>query len=129
VRFTRQHALEQHEADLLTQACRTVDLLDRLAEAVAKAPMTIDGRANPLLVEHRQQAITVARLLAALRLPDADTGRPQKRTGARGVYQAARHQQAPEQRHAVTQSAPGAAVASLDERRAQLLAAEGTDAS
>jgi hypothetical protein len=122
--ITRQHALEQHEADLLTQACRTVDLLERLEAAATAGPLTVDGRANPVIVEARQQRITLARLLAALRLPDADAGRPQRRTGARGVYQAARRGQVPEPARAEQTPAPGN-VASLDERRAKLLADEG----
>src|SRR6266545_3137037 len=50
-------------------------------------------RAHPAAVELRQQRITLARLLAALRMPageedDQPTGRrPQRRTGARGTYQ------------------------------------------
>jgi hypothetical protein len=78
--------LERHEVELLTQACRTVDRLDRLEAAGRDAPLTIDGRANPVLVESRQQSIALARLLAALRLPDEAEVRPQRRTGARGVY-------------------------------------------
>jgi hypothetical protein len=83
---TAKWELERHEAELLTRACRTVDLLDRLAAAAADAPLTVDGRANPVLVEHRQQSIALARLLAALRLPEDAEVRPQRRTGARGVY-------------------------------------------
>jgi hypothetical protein len=83
---TAKWELEQHEAELLTQACRTVDRLDRLEAAAREGPLTIEGRANPVLVEARQQSIALARLLAALRPPDEAEVRPQRRTGARGVY-------------------------------------------
>lgn len=117
--------LEQHETELLTQACRTLDLLERLQEAATAGPLQIDGKTNPLLAETRLQRITLARLLAAMRLPDEEQGRPQRRTGARGVYQAARQQPAQHSAgHAATPPAAGN-VASLDERRAQLLADDG----
>lgn len=120
---TGRCALAQHEADLLAQACRTLDLLDRLDEAAATAELVVDGKANPVLVEARQQRIVYARLLAALRLPDEAGARPQRRTGARGVYQTARAD------HPAGQATPAATdagnVASLDERRAKLLADEG----
>jgi hypothetical protein len=63
---TAKWELEQHEAELLTQACRTVDRLDRLDAAAREGLLTIEGRANPVLVEARQQSIALARLLAAL---------------------------------------------------------------
>jgi hypothetical protein len=84
--ITARWELEQHEAELLTQACRTVDRLDRLQAAAVDCPLVVDGKANPLLVEARAQSIALARLLAALRLPDDAEVRPQRRTGARGVY-------------------------------------------
>lgn len=84
--------LDQHELLLLVQACRTADVLDRLAAESDGAPLTVtnhkgDEVANPLLTEARQQGIVLARLLAALRLPAGEeSGRPQRRTGVRGVY-------------------------------------------
>lgn len=88
------YELEEHEAGLLLQLARTADILDALSAEVAKhGPMTPDGRVSPALVEHRQQAIAYARLSAALRLPAGDDGdqaegrRPQRRPGAKGVYQ------------------------------------------
>lgn len=82
-----QFELAQHESDLLLQACRCRDRLDRLEAAAVGAPLVVDGKANPLLVEARQQSIVLARLLAALRLPDdPDQVRAPYRTGARGVY-------------------------------------------
>ncbi|MDQ3628435.1 MAG: tyrosine-type recombinase/integrase [Actinomycetota bacterium] len=71
-------------------------MLERLgAEVRRDGPMVGTGdsrRAHPAAVESRQQRITLARLLAALRLPAGEAGdtragaRPQRRVGARGVY-------------------------------------------
>lgn len=90
------YELEEHERALLVEAVRTVDLLAEL-DAVVKAEGLFmqlgDGwRTHPAVVEARQQRITLARLLAALRLPAGEEGdqqataRPQRRVGARGVY-------------------------------------------
>ncbi len=90
------YELEQHELLLLREACRTADVLDELAArveiegAVTNSPQ--GERANPALVEARQQRIALARILAALRLPAGEEGdqasgrRPQRRSGVRGVY-------------------------------------------
>jgi hypothetical protein len=49
-------------------------------------------KANPAAVEARQQRIALARLLAALRLPNGESGdqqsgaRPQRRVGVRTPY-------------------------------------------
>lgn len=93
--------LEEHELVLLREAVRTVDLLDALAAIVATdGPVIVaksGPRAHPALVEARQLKIALARLLAALRLPDGADGdesagrRAQRRVGARGVYGAGRH--------------------------------------
>ncbi len=88
--------LDEHELAVLTEAVRTVDLLAELDVAVRRDGPLLDGaqgtRAHPAAVEARQQRITLARLLAALRLPSGEAGdakvtaRPQRRSGARGVY-------------------------------------------
>jgi hypothetical protein len=91
--ITTDFELDVHEQLVLAQACRTADLLDRLAEDLRTAPRTItnargDLISHPSLNEHRQQSLTMARLLAALRLPQGDEDdatRPQRR-GIRGVY-------------------------------------------
>lgn len=87
------YELEEHETALLVEACRTVDLLDALAQIVADEGPMLDGRVHPAVVEARQLRIALARLTAALRLPAGDDGdhqqgarRPQRRVGARGVY-------------------------------------------
>ncbi len=91
-----EYELDEHESALLLEACRTVDILGDLAAAVRRDGALVDSpqgwRAHPAAVEARQQRITLARLLAALRLPAGTEGdrqagaRPQRRVGARGVY-------------------------------------------
>ncbi len=84
--------LDVHEQLLLLQACRCVDRLDRLAEEAASAEVTVinargDQVPHPALTESRQQSVTLARLLASLRLPSGEEeGRPQRRGAARGAY-------------------------------------------
>jgi hypothetical protein len=90
-----EYDFEVHEQLLLLQACRTADRLDSLAtEADAHPPTVVNARgeqvAHPAMVEGRQQALTLARLLASLRLPAGEEGgvmtRPQRRGAARGPY-------------------------------------------
>jgi hypothetical protein len=87
-----RYELEEHEARLLLEMCRTVDQLDALAVVVAREGVLLSGRAHPAVVEARQLRIAFARLSAALRLPAGDESdqaagrRPQRRVGARGVY-------------------------------------------
>jgi hypothetical protein len=89
------YELEEHELALLREAVRTVDTLDRLDAVVRADGGMIDTpsgvKVHPGLVEARQLRIALARLLAALRLPDGEVGaesqgRRQRRAGARGVY-------------------------------------------
>lgn len=89
------YEFDAHEELLLLQACRCADRLDRLATEAESSPVTVvnakgDQVAHPALTESRQQAITLARLLAALRMPSGEQGgeliRPQRRGGARGAY-------------------------------------------
>ncbi|ACQ80775.1 hypothetical protein Bcav_2527 [Beutenbergia cavernae DSM 12333] len=92
--------LGPHEELLLTQACRTADILDKLNLEARDADLTVvnsrgDRVANPLLTEQRLQNIVLARLLASLRLPegvdeDDRMSRPQRRGAARGAYNARR---------------------------------------
>ena len=90
------YTLEEHELALLREAVRTVDDLDGLARIVRRQGRIVSTkggpRAHPALVEARQLRIALARLLAALRMPDGEQAdeavprRPQHRVGARGVY-------------------------------------------
>lgn len=81
------YELQEHELALLDEISRTMDDLDALAAHVEATGHTIAGRVNPALVEARQMRIALARLVAALRLPeDDDSGAPQRRVGVRGTY-------------------------------------------
>lgn len=87
------YELDEHELVQLHAACRTADLLDRLsAEIDGAGSLVAEGKkgdpvAHPAAVEHRQQSITLSRLLAALRLPAGEeSDRPQRRGGARAPY-------------------------------------------
>lgn len=83
--------LRVDEQLLLLQACRSVDLLDRLAAQAAVGGLTVtnakgDEVTAPWITEHRQQSQNYARMLASLRLPDEEDERPQRRGAARRSY-------------------------------------------
>lgn len=90
---TDEFELGEHELSVLLQASRTVDALDELERIVIAEGVTHDSpqgvRAHPALVEARQQRITLAKLVASLRIPlddDQSAGRlPQQRVGIRAV--------------------------------------------
>lgn len=64
-----QYVLEEHEQQLLVQACRTVTLLDRLDAEMRRDGTMLESsqgsRVHPAASEARQQSIALARLLAA----------------------------------------------------------------
>ncbi|AWT42818.1 MULTISPECIES: hypothetical protein [Streptomyces] len=84
--------LDVHEQLILLQACRTADLLDRLARRAEGAELTVFNAKGeqvtaPWITEHRQQSLVLARLLASLRMPSGEEDeRPQRRGAARGSY-------------------------------------------
>ncbi|THJ64586.1 terminase [Arthrobacter echini] len=90
---TVDYELGEHELSILLEAARTVDALDALQEIVREEGVTNVSpqgvRAHPALVEARQQRVTLAKLVASLRIPledeDAGTRLPQKRVGPRAV--------------------------------------------
>lgn len=83
--------LGQHEEAVLLQACRIVDILDRLQAVIDAGDVIVTSpqgsKANPAVVEFRQQAVTLAKCMASLRIPfedDQSSGRlPQQRVGIR----------------------------------------------
>jgi hypothetical protein len=80
--------LDGHELAILGQAAPVADLSDDL-NAIVAAEGVIEpgtGGAHPAAVEIRQQAIALAWLLSALRLPDADAGARTQHRGTHGVY-------------------------------------------
>lgn len=82
--------LGEHELVVLLEAARTVDALQALEDIVTEQGVTNVSpqgvRAHPALVEARQQRVTLAKLIAALRIPldeDQENGRTQRRVGVR----------------------------------------------
>lgn len=68
--------------------CGPADTL--FAEAEANAVTVLNARGDqtvhPALVEARQQGALYVKLIASLRIPDAEDNVPQRRGGARGAY-------------------------------------------
>ena len=84
--------LDEHELVILRRAVRTVDLLDALDEKIEQDGLTTvnqrgDVVAAPAVIEARQQAQVLMRLVAQLRLPDDQGHRGQRRGAPRGAYQ------------------------------------------
>ena len=95
------YELESHELVLLREACRAQTRLDQLAHVIDVEGTTTTGSkgqtvTHPALSEARQTQLTLARLIAALRMPQGEDdgrrstvtadGRPQHRGGPRGLY-------------------------------------------
>lgn len=77
--------------EVALSACRTADRVDDLERRSAAVDPVFDGRngpmIHPLLAEVRQQSALLARLVAALRLPDEATGKKPQKRQIRGVQQ------------------------------------------
>ncbi|WAJ32209.1 terminase [Arthrobacter sp. FX8] len=87
-----EYELGEHELSILLEAARTVDALDDLERIVREEGVTNVSpqgvRAHPALVEARQQRVTLAKLVASLRIPldeEESIGRTQRRVGVRAV--------------------------------------------
>lgn len=91
--ITDDFELGEHELSVLLEAARTVDALEALEKIVRDEGVTHQSpqgiRAHPALVEARQQRVTLAKLVASLRIPLEDeqeaTRTPQKRSGVRAL--------------------------------------------
>src|SRR3954454_20623503 len=87
-----KYDLDPHEVEVLHAACSTLDLIVELDGVVRAEGATLLGgenglRLHPVVAELREQRQTFSRLVAVLRIPDADTGsRPQRRGGAGGPF-------------------------------------------
>lgn len=67
--------LRPDELRLLEDACREIDLIERLDRSLRRSALLVTGSqgqkvANPLVQEIRQHRAILARLLGALKLPD-----------------------------------------------------------
>lgn len=90
---TDDYELGDHELSILLEAARTVDALEALEAIVREDGVTNVSpqgvRAHPALVEARQQRVTLAKLVASLRIPldsSEEVDRlPQKRSGVRAL--------------------------------------------
>lgn len=80
-----EYDLGQHELQILREAVRTVDLIDRLDKLAAdEGPLSQSSqgsRVHPAIVELRHQRVTLARLLAALKMPGDEPGRASRGRG------------------------------------------------
>jgi hypothetical protein len=89
-----KYVLTPAELEMLAQACRTADELDRLERAVRQlSELTVRGstgqpKAHPLLEEVRRHRVLLERLTSALCLPNEDeqVGRtPGQKHGQRAI--------------------------------------------
>jgi len=69
--------LNRDELEVLTEACRTLDLLDELRSALARDGVSVAGaagqpRAHPMVAQINATRATLGRLLAHLALPSAE---------------------------------------------------------
>lgn len=74
-----EYEFDVHEAEVLLEACRALDVIDSLAASVEDAGvMTVGSQGQPVLhpavSELRQQQAAVARLLTQLNLDAAEVG-------------------------------------------------------
>ena len=84
-RVTAEWALRHDEAELLLEACRTLDALERLQAVFDReGPMSRDGsRVHPAAPELRQTRTVLGRLLGQLGLEDEDGTKLPTPTSAR----------------------------------------------
>ena len=75
-----------HELELLRQTVAVLDSCESLQAVVAAQGILVDDRATAATVELRLQRVLLLKLMADLRIPDADNTRPPQRPGSRGAY-------------------------------------------
>ncbi len=81
--ITGDFDLRVDELRVLEDACREVDLIERIDEELKTADLIVKGSmgqpvASPLVMEIRQHRVTLARLFGSLKLPaDAEGGSEQ----------------------------------------------------
>ena len=78
--------MSPHELELLRQTVAVLDACDTLQAVVAAQGLLVDDKATAATVELRLQRVLLLKLMADLRIPDADNARPPQRPGSRGAY-------------------------------------------
>lgn len=86
---TGTYQLRPDECRLLEDACREADLVDRLQRTLDGVSLTVEGSmgqtvAHPALQEIRQHRSVLQRMMAQLKLPDAQDGQGRGQGGTRG---------------------------------------------
>lgn len=85
--ITSGYELRADELRILEDACREVDLIERLEAELSTAPLVVNGSmgqpvAQPLVQEIRQHRGVLARLLTSLKLPDDEAAGGSDRASA-----------------------------------------------
>lgn len=80
---TGEFQLRVDERRILVDACREIDLIERLDEQLASSDLLVEGSqgqdvASPLVQELRQHRAVLRLLLQALKLPDGPAARQQE---------------------------------------------------
>jgi hypothetical protein len=87
---TASYDFDPVELVVLGRACNLAELVGRLEMEVILLPSVLDPDpykgVHPVIKELRAMSAVQAKLLATLRLPDADGKLPQRRAGSRGSY-------------------------------------------
>ncbi len=88
-----KYELRGHELRILEDACREVDLIERMQTALAATPLIVEGSQgqpveSPLVKEIRQHRVTYQRLVGALKLPEEDEPASSRSTSARAAAMA-----------------------------------------
>lgn len=90
--MTEQLDFSQSELVQLSQICRTIDVIEELDADIERNGVMRANKPNPAVIERRQQAIALMRMINALNLPTEDADSEPKRyirTGTRGPYRLA----------------------------------------
>ncbi len=84
-------AVDNPQRETALTTCRTADRVEQLERLSMAVDPVVEGRSgpmiHPLLAEVRQQSALLARLVAALRLPDDVTGKRPQHRQVRGMQQ------------------------------------------
>ena len=92
-KLTTDYEFRADELRVLEDACREVDLIERMESELRGSAMVVKGSmgqpvAAPLVTEVRQHRATLARLLAGLKIPDESSTPEERSTAARNAANA-----------------------------------------